>query len=121
MYQSYSYDLTGNLTCYGNGISSTPGAGTNALSFSQSFDQAGRLQSVTSSWSDTTHPASIFSSPSYAPPGVLTNATYGNGINLVRTFNGQLLPTSETDKTNGATAATAGSATVTITGTEQSK
>jgi YD repeat-containing protein len=120
-YQSYSYDLAGNLTCYGNGISSTPGAGANALSFSQSFDQAGRLQSVTSSWSDTTHPASIFSSPSYAPPGALTNATYGNGINLARTFNGQLLPTSETDKANSAAAATAGSATVTITGTEQSK
>jgi YD repeat-containing protein len=118
---SYGYDLAGDLTSYSNGLSSTPGAGASPLTLGQSFDEAGRLQTVTSTWSDGTHPATLFSAPAYAPPGALTNATYGSGIKLTRNFNGQLLPTSEIDTINGAVAATSGSATVTITGTEQSK
>jgi YD repeat-containing protein len=118
---SYGYDLAGELTSYSNGLSSTPGAGTSPLTFTQSFDGIGRLQTVTSTWSDGTHPATLFSASAYAPPGALTNATYGNGVSLTRNFNGQLLPTSEIDTINGAAAATSGSATVTITGTEQSK
>jgi YD repeat-containing protein len=118
---SYGYDLAGNLTSYSNGLSNTPGAGTNPLTFTQLFDEAGRLQTLTSTWSDGTHPAALFSAPAYAPPGALTNATYGSGITLSRNFNGQLMPTSEIDTINGTAAATSGSATVTITGTEQSK
>jgi hypothetical protein len=118
---SYGYDLAGNLTSYSNGLSSTPGAGTNPLTFTQLFDEAGRLQTVSSTWSNSTHPASLFSAPVYAPPGALTNATYGNGVKLNRNYNSQLLPTSETDTINGGAAATSGSATVTVTGTEQSK
>jgi hypothetical protein len=118
---SYGYDFAGNLTSYSNGLSSTPGAGTNPLTFTQLFDAAGRLQTVTSSWNDGTHPATLFSTPAYAPPGALTNATYGNGVKLNRIYNSQLLPTSETDTINGAAAATSGSATVSVSGTEQSK
>lgn len=118
---SYGYDLAGNLTSYSNGLSSTPGAGTSPLTFAQMFDSAGRLQTVTSTWSDGTHPATLFSASAYAPPGELTNATYGNGVTLSRNYNSQLLPTSEIDTINGAAAATGGSATVTVTGAEQSK
>lgn len=118
---SYGYDLAGNLTSYSNGLSSTPGAGTGPLTFTQQLDSAGRFQTLTSTWSDGTHPATLFSASAYAPPGALTNGTYGNGISLSRSFNGQLLPTSEIDTINGAAAATGGSATVTVTGAEQSK
>jgi len=123
---SYGYDLAGNLTNYTNGLSNTPGAGSIPLTFTQIFDSAGRLQNVTSTWSDNTHPATLFSAQSYAPPGVLTGAIFGNGITLGRVFNPQLLPNSETDTTNsgggnGSIVAVPGSATVTITGTEQKK
>lgn len=118
---SYGYDLAGNMTSYSNGLSNTPGAGTNPLTFTQQLDSAGRFQTLTSTWSDGTHPATLFSASAYVPPGALTNATYGNGISLSRNFNGQLLPTSEIDTINGVAAATGGSATVTVTGAEQSK
>jgi hypothetical protein len=123
---SYGYDLAGNLTYYTNGLASTPGAGSSPLTFTQAFDSAGRLQNVTSTWSDNTHPATLFSAPSYAPPGALTSALYGNGITLGRVYNNQLLPSSETDTKNsgggsGSTVAVPGSATVTVTGVEQIK
>ena len=118
---SYGYDLAGNLTSYSNGLATTPGAGTNPLVFTQLFDEAGRLQTVTSTWSDGTHPASLFSAPTYSPPGGLTYAAYGNGVKLNRIYNSQLLPISETDTINGATSAIGGSATVTVTGAEQIK
>jgi YD repeat-containing protein len=123
---SYGYDLAGNLTYYTNGLTSTPGAGSSPLTFMQAFDSAGRLQDVTSTWSDNSHPAMLFNAQSYAPPGALTSALYGNGITLGRVYNKQLLPNSETDTTNsgggtGGIVAVPGSATVTVTGAEQSK
>jgi YD repeat-containing protein len=117
----YGYDLAGNLTSYSNGLTTTPGAGSMPLTFTQLFDSAGRLQTLTSTWSDGTHPSSLFSAPTYAPPGPLTYAAYGNGVKLNRIFNSQLLPTSESDIINGAAAATPGSATVIVTGAEQIK
>lgn len=120
----YGYDLAGDLTSYTNGLAVTPGAGSNPLTFTQAFDEAGRLQSVMSSWSDSTHPSTLFSAPMYAPPGMTTGAIYGNGIILGRVYNPNLLPVSETDKTNSGTGngvATPGSATVTVTGAEQIK
>lgn len=118
---SYGYDLAGNLTSYSNGLANTPGAGTNPLTFTQLFDAAGRLQTVTSTWSDVTHPATLFSATAYAPPGAVTSGTYGNGLQFNRNFNSQWLPTTEVDTINGAVAATSGSATAVITGNEQNK
>jgi hypothetical protein len=123
----YGYDLAGNLTSYSNGLTTTPGAGSSPLTFTQSFDEAGRLQTVTSTWNDATHPGTLFSAqagqtpPAYAPFGAATNSIYGNRITVTRAYNSQLLPTSQVGSTNGAAAATAGSATVTITGAEQNK
>jgi YD repeat-containing protein len=123
---TYGYDLAGNLTYYTNGLASTPGAGSSPLTFTQSFDSAGRLQNVMSTWSDSSHPATLFSAPTYAPPGALSSVLYGNGINLGRVYNNQLLPSSEIDTASsssgsGSTVAVPGSATVTVTGVEQSK
>jgi hypothetical protein len=125
---NYGYNLAGNLTTYTNGLESTPGAGTSPLTFTQTFDSAGRLQNLMSTWSDNTHPASLFSAPTYAPPGALTNATLGNGVNLTRGYNQLLLPNSEIDTVgtatgtgNGPPVATPGLATVTVTGAEQKK
>ncbi len=122
---SYGYDFAGNLASYSNGLASTPGAGASPLTFYQSFDSAGRLQTVTSTWSDNRHPSSLFSAQSgstvsaYAPFGAVTNALYGNQITVNRVFNSQLLPISEIDK--GSSAATAASGTVVVPGAEQYK
>lgn len=122
----YGYDLAGNLTSYTNGLSTTPGAGQGPLTVGQIFDSAGRLQNVTSSWSDTSHPSTLFSAQTYAPPGMVTGAIYGNSVTMGRSFNSALLPTAESDTSSsgsggGGTVATPGSATITVTGSEQSK
>ena len=122
----YGYDLAGDLTSYTNGLSVTPGAGQGPLTFVQTFDSAGRLQNVTSTWSDSTHPSTLFSAQKYAPPGVVTSAVYGNAITIGRSFNSVLLPTSENDTSSGGSGgggsvAAPGSVTITVTGTEQNK
>lgn len=122
----YGYDLAGNLTSYTNGLSATPGAGQGPLTFVQVFDSAGRLQDVTSTWSDNTHPSTLFSAPTYAPPGMVTGATYGSAITIGRGFNTVLLPTSENDTSSGGSGgggsvAAPGAATITVTGAEQNK
>lgn len=122
----YGYDLAGNLTAYTNGLSATPGAGQGPLTFGQAFDSAGRLLNVTSTWNDSTHPSTLFSAPTYAPPGMVTGAIYGNAITTGRGFNTVLLPTSENDTSSGGSGgggsvAAPGSATITVTGAEQNK
>ena len=123
---SNTYDLAGNLITYTNGISSTPGANSEPLTFTQGFGGAGRLQSVTSSWSDSQHPSSMFSaqsgsSPAYVPQGALANATFGNVLTLSRTYDTRLRITGEALTGNTVLSATPGTATVTIQGSEQSK
>jgi hypothetical protein len=125
----YTYNLAGNLTSYTNGISTTSSVGT--LVFTNTYDAADHLQTVTSNWSDGTHPATLFSAQTatttacpdsmsypYAAFGGLMNATYGSGITLNRTYDKRLRTTCEIDTGNGTTA-TRGSATATITGAEQ--
>jgi hypothetical protein len=107
---AYTYDLTGNLLTSTNGVTGTPVV--NTLSFTNSFDGAGRLKSVSSNWNDSTHPPGLFaaqtlssqavqcqqptSSP-YFPFGGLANAVYGNGIALSRTYDKRLRLTCELD------------------------
>jgi len=132
---AYTYDLAGNLTSSTDGttpvptqsqttltapcLSSSVSAAT--LTFVNCPDSAGRLHSVMSNWVDNTHPLWLFSSPLYAAPGGLTNATYGNRLNLTRSYDNRLRITGENDQGSGAMVATPGSATVTITGSEQSQ
>lgn len=123
---AYNYDLAGNLISYTNGLASTPGAGSSPLTFTNGFDQAGRLQSITSTWSDAQHPASLFGAQStspfaYMPTGGLANATYGNGLVVSRSYDKRLRITGETDTGTVVGSATAGTATVAITGAEQTQ
>jgi YD repeat-containing protein len=116
---SYGYDLAGNLAFSNNGILTTPGM-TSPLTFTTSYDAASRLLSVSSSRNDSLHPPSIFSAQDYAAPGELMSATFGNGITLSRTYNSRLWVTGESDTGDLILNATPGTATLTITGAEQS-
>ncbi|WP_348261042.1 hypothetical protein P8935_14660 [Telmatobacter sp. DSM 110680] len=110
---AYTYDFAGNLLTSTNGITTTPVVGS--ITLSNSYDGAGRLSTLTSSWNDGSHPPSIFaaqalpsqalqcqqpvSSP-YSPFGGLANAVLGNGIALSRTYNTRLRVTCEIDSAN---------------------
>lgn len=110
---SYTYDLAGHITSYSNG--------NNSILFTNNYDGAGRLSSLTSSWSDATHPGTLFSLPSYDPAGQLTAATYGTGLTLTRTYDNRLRVTGESDHGGIAQTAIPGTATITVTGTEQTQ
>jgi len=128
---AYTYDLAGNAFTFTNGVTSTPTVGT--LTFTNKFGGAGRLLSLTSNWSDSTHPAMLFSAQApqttqcpdspisaYAAFGGLLNATYGSGLTLNRAFDKRLRMSCAIGTGGIAASATSGSATVTITGSEQS-
>jgi YD repeat-containing protein len=128
----YTYDLAGDLTSSTDGITpapttSTPSpscASTNGgtLTFVNCYDTAGRLQSLYSNWNDnSTHPAELLSSPSYAAPGELTGVTYGNGLILSRLYDNRLRITGEKDTGLQVATPSSGSASVTISGSEQTR
>ncbi|MGA7317474.1 MAG: hypothetical protein WBX22_26290 [Silvibacterium sp.] len=121
---AYTYDLAGHITSYPNGISS--------IGFTNAYDGVGRLQTITSSWDDATHPPTIFSAqtassspcgqtPSYTAFGGLMNAVLGNGLTLSRSFDKRLRSNCETDTGSVVASPTSSSATVAITGSEQSQ
>jgi hypothetical protein len=88
----YCYDLAGKLLAYSNGVT-TQTAGSyaqQAILFSQSFDSAGRLASVSSSWNDSTHPASLFSNATYAPTDALSGWQLGTSLWTVRQYDNRL-------------------------------
>lgn len=83
---NYGYDLLGNTT------SSTNGEG---VTISQSFNLAGRLTSVTSSWVDSQHPATLLSVDStngYWPAGLVHKMAYGNALTSTMAFNNRFQP-----------------------------
>ena len=86
---TYSYDLAGDVQSSTNG--------TGLVSFSDTYDAAGHLSTLTSSWNDATHPPVLFSAPSYTPAGALTSATFGTGLNLNRIYDSRQRITNETD------------------------
>jgi YD repeat-containing protein len=89
----YCYDLAGDLLAYSNGVT-TQAAGTTypqqALLFSQTFDAAGRRLSVGSSWSDATHPGTLFSIPTYAPINALSSWLLGTSLWTTRQYDNRL-------------------------------
>jgi len=132
---SYTYDLAGNLITSTDGTTPSPTTTPSgaALTFTNSYDGAGHLFSVTSNWADPTHPSPLFSLPTspsvpcagsssspYTPFGALQNATYGSGLTLNRGYDVRQRVNCEND-VGGNTAATSGTATVTITGSEQTQ
>ena len=130
---AYTYDLAGDLLTSTDGTTPLPTTSGTTLTFTNSYDGAQHLQSVTSNWNDPTHPSQLFSLPTtpstpcasstttpYTPFGALQNATYGSGLTLNRGFDTRLRTTCEMDTGSNA-AATSGTATVTITGAEQTQ
>jgi len=132
---AYCYDLAGNQTFYANGINSPSYlGGKNSLTFTNTYDGAGHLNTVISNWSGSagTYPTTLlsaqtgqtmpcpnaFSSP-YAPFGGLANANFGNGLTFNRAYDKRLRTNCENDTGIITTAGTPGSATVTITGEER--
>lgn len=119
---NYTHDTAGNLLTYTNGLGITPGAPANPLTFTNTYDAADRLQATQSNWNDALHPSSLLNVQSFLPHGAWGSATYGNGaVGISRTYDNRLRITGETDTGQAVKPATAGSATVTITGAEQSK
>jgi YD repeat-containing protein len=95
----YCYDLAGNLLAYSNGLT-TAAAGPqypqHALLFAQTFDSAGRLNSVTNSWpADPTHPQTLFSSPVYTPFNALSNWLLGTRLFTTRNYDSRLRVTDQ--------------------------
>ncbi len=89
---AYNYDLAGKVLSYTNGMA----AGTSgATSFTNQYDAAGRLLTVTSSWDDVFHPGLLFSAQAYDANG-LTNANLGNHLTLQKTYDPRLRVDSET-------------------------
>jgi YD repeat-containing protein len=127
-----NYDLMGNLTSYTNGLPSTPGAGSSPLTFSQSYDAAGRLQAVTSTWANQqlfsaqqpqstnscSDPAALFP---YTAFGATSGAVFGNGVTLVRGFDKRLRTTCENDNSGTGSTGAYSTGMITIKGVEQSK
>ena len=130
----YGYDLAGNLISSTDGTTpslTTPGS---PLTITSMYCGAGRVQAVTSNWSDSTHPAYLLSpngsqsmgcnstsTAQYAPFGGLLNATFGSGLTFIRAYDVKMRVSSEVDQGTGTRPATPGSATVTIIGAEQSQ
>jgi hypothetical protein len=119
----------------------TNGSASNPITLTNCFDAAGRLQTVTSSLSGATYPQSLFaaqisgiatcqglstadvpssSTPPYTAFGTLQAFIYGNsGVTLKRGFDKRLRLINEMDVS--VAPPTPGSATVLITGSEQSQ
>jgi YD repeat-containing protein len=89
----YCYDLAGDLLAYSNGVT-TQAAGSaypqHAILFSQTFDSAGHLITIGSSWNDSTHPPTLFSSATYAPTNSLSNWLLGSSLWTSRQYDKRL-------------------------------
>lgn len=82
----YSYDLAGDMTSASNG---------EGVTFTYSYDAAMRPTSVTSSYIDSQHPATLAavnSTTGYYPNGALREITYANGLTRTSAYNNRLQP-----------------------------
>lgn len=82
---AYTYDLAGDV------LTSTDGQ---VDTYTRTYNEAARLISLVSSYSDANHPGTLFSSALYNAPGELTSALLGNGITESRAYNPRLEMTS---------------------------
>jgi YD repeat-containing protein len=100
---SQCYNLAGAQTFLATGLNSPSYlGGSNAIAFTSAYDSANRLFSLSSNWSDSTHPSPLFtadpgSTLGYDAAGALRKATLGSHILLQRTYDNRLRVTSETD------------------------
>lgn len=102
---TYDYDKTGKMRHASDGVTMT---------VTYSYDATtGRLSSV---GSNTPSDLQLFSSATYSPAGTLASATFGSGVELVRTYDSRMRVINETNTGNTAHGATAGAATITVLG-----
>ena len=102
---NYSYDLAGAKTTYSNGVDPTI-LQVQPIPFSQQFDSAGHLASVSipntpsTPWvSPPQLPVNLFtanSSDGYTASGALQDWTFGANLNVTRSYDNRLRITSET-------------------------
>jgi RHS repeat-associated protein len=83
----YSYDYLGDELTATNGF---------GVTLSSGWNNAQKLTSVTSSLSDSNHPADLFAGGAYNAPGMLTAATLGNGVTENYAYGPRLWMTSMT-------------------------
>jgi RHS repeat-associated protein len=86
-----AYTLTAAYN-YAGGVTSD---GNEFFTIYQQYDAAARLKQLTSSWSDSQHPATLLSvdqSVGYSPAGTLAKAIYGNGLVELDAYNSRLQP-----------------------------
>ncbi|WP_263408412.1 RHS repeat domain-containing protein [Terriglobus tenax] len=81
----FDYDLAGNLTEYDNGIRN--------LTLTQAYDSAGRLNKVTSSAYDATHPNTLYNISGFFPNGVPSVFDLGLHLNTTQGLDNRLRPT----------------------------
>jgi len=105
---AYTYDYMGNQLTATDGVSHT---------FTYATDAAGRLQGAASSLSDANHPASLISAATYGPFGI---STLNVGTTMVETTQYQKRGWTQSI-TDQIAASQAGTGSVSIGGTEQSK
>lgn len=136
---AYTYDLAGDLLTTTDGTTPSPTTNpTVPVTFTNTYDSAQHLVSVTSNWAEPSppliHPATLLAVPAsttsptcansimapYMPYGALANAQYGVGVTVSRAYDSRMRLTCENDVGSNA-GATSGTATVTITGAEQTK
>jgi YD repeat-containing protein len=83
-----SYNLAGQQLSYGNAVQ--------AFDLTNFYDSAGRLQHLDSSWSDSMHPALLFSGGTYTPSGAIQSMTLGTGVTVTKTYDSRQRITSST-------------------------
>ncbi len=82
----YVYNQAGGITSYTN---------SQGVTFTQTFDAAGRLTGVTSSWVDAQHPATLATLDAvngYYPHGAIKKMLLGNGLTETAAYNNRLQP-----------------------------
>lgn len=117
----YTYNLDGSVKTSTNGLSSP------AVTLTMSYDDAEHLAQVASSWSDPTHPADLFYSPTYGPGGLVA-AQYGyspttgeSTATVARAYDPRLRVISESDTAPASMLSPAieSTGTITLSGSEQ--
>jgi RHS repeat-associated protein len=91
---SRAYDYMGNPTL----VTTTYSGGITFLR-----NSIGQMTSVTSSWSDSTHPSTLYRGATYNPFGELASGTYGDNITRTNTYDQLGRLTQVQDGTSGST------------------
>lgn len=81
---TYQYNFMGEITSQTNPMGFT---------LTASYNSAGRLTQLASSWNDAQHPGTLASAMTYHPTGALAQMTHGNGLVQAVAYNSRLQPT----------------------------